>query len=84
MTIDRAAVEAALETVRPALKADGGDVELVDASAGGIVFVRFAGACQGCAMRATTLSATVERAVKKAVPGVKAVELVETDEEARR
>jgi len=41
-------VQEALNEIRPALKADGGDVELVDVSAEGVVKVRLTGACHGC------------------------------------
>ena len=41
-------VQAAIDKIRPMLKADGGDVELVDVSAAGVVQVRLQGACSGC------------------------------------
>jgi Fe-S cluster biogenesis protein NfuA len=69
-------VEQALESVRPILKADGGDVELAAILPSGIVQVRLTGACQGCPMSQMTLRNSIERAVKKKVPGVKAVEAV--------
>ncbi len=69
-------VEKALDAVRPILRADGGDVELVDILKNGIVQVRLTGACQGCPMSHMTLESSIERAVKKMVPGVKAVEAV--------
>ncbi len=69
-------VEKALDAVRPILRADGGDVELVDILKNGIVRVRLTGACQGCPMSQMTLKSSIERAVKKMVPGVKAVEAV--------
>ena len=69
-------VEKALDAVRPILRADGGDVELVDILKNGNVQVRLTGACQGCPMSQMTLKSSIERAVKKMVPGVKAVEAV--------
>lgn len=72
----REQVEKALESVRPILRADGGDVELVDILKNGIVQVRLTGACQGCPMSRMTLKSSIERAVKKMVPGIKAVEAV--------
>ncbi len=72
----REQVEKALEAVRPILRADGGDVELVDIQKNGIVQVRLTGACQGCPMSQMTLKSSIERAVKKMVPGIKAVEAV--------
>jgi Fe-S cluster biogenesis protein NfuA len=68
-------VEAALNTIRPALQADGGDVELVDVI-DGIVKVRLKGACGGCPMSQMTLTRGVEATIKKAVPEIKRVEAV--------
>ena len=48
-------VQEALELVRPALQADGGDVELVDVTDDGIVSVRLTGACGSCPMSTMTL-----------------------------
>ena len=72
----REQVEKALDTVRPILQADGGYVELVDILPSGIVQVRLTGACKGCPMSQMTLRNSIERAVKKMVPGIKAVEAV--------
>ncbi len=69
-------VEAALEKVRPSLKADGGDVELVDVSDDGVVKVRLTGACGGCPMSQMTLKMGIEKIVKQNVPEVKSVESV--------
>lgn len=66
-------IEAALNKVRPALRADGGDVELVDVEADGIVKVRLTGACGGCPMSQMTLKMGIERQLKKDVPEVKSV-----------
>jgi Fe-S cluster biogenesis protein NfuA len=69
-------VEAALATVRPALQADGGDVELVEVTDDGIVKVRLQGACNGCPMAQMTLQMGIERILKEQVPEVKSVEAV--------
>ena len=66
----------ALESVRPYLKADGGDVELVDIKEDGIVEVRLTGACVGCPMSQMTLRAGIERALMRDVPEIKRVEAV--------
>lgn len=66
-------VEEALKEIRPALQADGGDVELVDVDAEGTVKVRLKGACGGCPMSQMTLKMGIERHLKKLVPGVKGV-----------
>lgn len=71
----REKVEKALETIRPALQADGGDIELVDVK-DGVVKVRLSGACGGCPMSRMTLAFGVERAIKKQVPEIKRVEAV--------
>jgi Fe-S cluster biogenesis protein NfuA len=68
----REKVEAALKRVRPALLADGGDVQLVDAR-DGVVTVRLTGACAGCPMATMTLKAGIERVLKEQVPEVKEV-----------
>jgi Fe-S cluster biogenesis protein NfuA len=65
-------VEAALNKVRPALQADGGDVELVDVQ-DGIVKVRLTGACGGCPMSQMTLKMGIERHLKQEVPEIKEV-----------
>ncbi len=65
-------VEAALTQIRPALQADGGDVELVDIS-DGVVKVRLKGACGGCPMSTMTLKNGIERILKEQVSDVKEV-----------
>ena len=60
--ISKEKVEDALESVRPFLVADGGDVELVGINDSGIVEVRLTGACVGCPMSQMTLRAGIERA----------------------
>lgn len=70
-------VEKVLETIRPALQADGGDIELVEVTDNGIVRVRLVGACQGCPMSSMTLQDGVERTLKEQIPEVKEVRLAE-------
>ncbi len=65
----REKVEAALDQIRPALLADGGDVELVDINEG-VVTLRLTGACGGCPMAAMTLQHGIERVLKEEVPGI--------------
>jgi len=65
-------VEAALAKIRPALQADGGDVELVGVD-GGVVKVSLRGACAGCPMATLTLKQGIERVLKEEVPEVKEV-----------
>lgn len=67
------AVESALEVVRPSLRADGGDVTLVNITEEGIVELKLMGACHGCPMAAMTLKGGIERFLRASVPGVKEV-----------
>ncbi len=69
----REEVEKALESIRSALQADGGDIELVDVGKDGIVQVRLTGACGGCPMSQMTLKMGVEKTLKKIVPQVTSV-----------
>ncbi|MEE9555516.1 MAG: NifU family protein [candidate division Zixibacteria bacterium] len=72
----------ALNSVRGALQADGGDVELVEILEDeGIVKVRLTGACGGCPMSQMTLQMGIERIVKQQVPEVKQVVAVPSTEE---
>lgn len=70
--IMRQQVESVLSKIKPALQADGGDVELVDV-AGGIVKVKLTGHCAGCPMSQLTLKQGIERILKQEIPGVKEV-----------
>ena len=63
-------VEAALEKIRPALHADGGDVELVDVK-DGVATVRLTGHCGNCPMSTMTLKMGIERIIKAEVPEIK-------------
>lgn len=69
-------VEQAIGKIRPALQADGGDIELVDVSEEGDVQVRLKGACSGCPMAQVTMTQGVERIIKQEVPDVKSVKAV--------
>ena len=66
-------VQKVLDMIRPALQADGGDVELVEVSADGVVKVKLVGACGHCHMSTMTLKMGIERTLKEKVPGVKEV-----------
>jgi Fe-S cluster biogenesis protein NfuA len=71
-------VEKALDMIRPALRMDGGDIELVEVTGDGVVRVRLQGACVGCPSAAITLQAGVEATLKEQVPEVVRVENVPT------
>lgn len=66
-------IKRVLDQVRPALQADGGDVEFLEISEDGVVKVRMKGACGSCPMSTMTLKMGIERALKEQVPGVKEV-----------
>lgn len=66
----------ALQTIRPYLVADGGDIELVEITHDYRVMVRLHGACSSCHFNLQTLRNGVEVVVKKAVPEIIAVEAV--------
>lgn len=71
----KARVGEVLEEIREAIRADGGDVELVDVGSDGVVSVRFHGACVGCSCAGITLSQGIERVLKARVPEVTGVVL---------
>ncbi len=66
-------VKDVIESVRPALQAHGGDIELVGVDKDNTVKVRLQGACQGCPGAAMTMKAGIERILKEKVPEVKDV-----------
>lgn len=66
-----------LDLIRPAVQADGGDVELVDVTAKGVVRVRFHGACVGCPSSNITLQMGIEQNLKQRIPEVTGVESVQ-------
>jgi Fe-S cluster biogenesis protein NfuA len=71
----RERVEKVLDTIRPYVQGDGGDIELIDVT-DGIVQVRLAGACVGCMHSMMTLQAGIERMLKQEIPEVRVVEAV--------
>ncbi len=66
-------IKAALEKIRPALQADGGDLEFIDFN-DGIVTLRLKGACGSCPMSLMTLKQGIENRLRREIPEVKAVE----------
>jgi Fe-S cluster biogenesis protein NfuA len=66
-------VESILEKIRPAIQADGGDVELVNIRDDNVIEVRLKGACNGCPMATLTLKAGIERIIKEEIPEVEEV-----------
>jgi iron-sulfur cluster assembly protein len=71
----RAQVEAVIEEVRPFIRSDGGDLEVISVSAG-VVRVRMQGACVGCTSSVNTLQNGIARRLRAEVPGFKLLEAV--------
>ena len=69
-------IEAALESIRPYLHADGGDVSLVEVTDNRTVLVELKGACKNCSMSKMTMKAGIEETIMRAVPEIKAVEAI--------
>ncbi len=72
----KAEVEKVIKEIQPNLRADGGDIELVDVTEDGIVKVKLKGACAGCPLSMITIKFGVERYLKARVPQVKKVVVV--------
>ncbi len=70
----------ALDTIRPYLEEDGGDLRVVGLTDDMTLQIELLGTCRSCAMSAMTLKAGVEQAVLKAVPEIKSVEAVNLQE----
>lgn len=73
-------INEALEQLRPYLKEDGGDMELVNITDEGVAQVKLLGACSDCSMSVMTLKAGLEAQVKKVAPEITSVEAVNIDE----
>lgn len=71
-----AEIDKVLDTVRPHLKVDGGDVEIVEVTDDMILKVKWLGNCSNCAMSVMTMKAGIEEAVKRMIPQIKSVEAV--------
>jgi Fe-S cluster biogenesis protein NfuA len=69
----QAKVEQALEQIRPFLKADGGDVELLSIDADNVVKLRLLGACKSCEISHITMKAGIEESIRRVFPEVKEV-----------
>ena len=69
-------VEAALNNIRPFLRSDGGDIELLDITEDFIAKVRLTGACESCKMSVSTMKAGVESTIKNFVPEIQSVEAI--------
>lgn len=65
-----------LESIRPGLQADGGDVQFVKIDENNVVYIHLVGACGGCPMSQITLKQGIERIMKMQVPEIEAVEAI--------
>jgi Fe-S cluster biogenesis protein NfuA len=69
-------VEASLDSIRPYLEADGGNVKISQITSDNVVKLEFLGACGTCPMSTMTFKAGVEEAIKKAVPEITRIEVI--------
>jgi len=69
-------IEASLDSIRPYLKADGGDVAVKEITPEHVVRLEFIGACGQCSMSSMTFKAGVEAAIKRDVPEIKSIEVI--------
>jgi Fe-S cluster biogenesis protein NfuA len=69
-------IESSLNSIRPYLKADGGDVKVNHITEDNVVQLEFVGACGNCSMSTMTFKAGVEAAIKRDVPEIKSIEVV--------
>lgn len=73
-------VEQALDSIRPYLETDGGNVSIEEITAENVVKLKLLGSCASCAMSIMTFKAGLEQAIKKAVPEITAVEAINITE----
>jgi Fe-S cluster biogenesis protein NfuA len=69
-------VEASLNSIRPYLEADGGNVKVNEVTADNIVRLEFVGACGNCRMSTMTFKAGVEAAIRRDVPEIRSIEVI--------
>jgi Fe-S cluster biogenesis protein NfuA len=71
--IEEGKVKAVLDEIRPYLKADGGDAELVEVTDEGVVRIRLVGACGHCPMSTMTLKMGIEKRLRESIPEIREV-----------
>ncbi|ALI98224.1 NifU family protein [Rufibacter tibetensis] len=69
-------VEQALDSIRPYLKTDGGDVKVLEITEDKVVLLELMGACGSCPMSAMTFKGGIEQAIMRAVPEIKGIQAV--------
>lgn len=72
----REKIEATLDTIRPYLAMDGGNIEVVDITDDMLVKVKLLGNCESCPMSFMTMKASVEESLRRTIPGLKGVEAI--------
>lgn len=72
-------IESALDTIRPYLEADGGNVRVIGLTKDMVLQLELTGACSSCPMSTMTFKAGVEEAIKKAIPEITKVEAVNVE-----
>ncbi len=73
-------VEAALNTIRPHLISDGGDIKVVDITPDNKVLVKLLGSCESCPMSFMTMKAGVEMSIKSLVPEITSIEAISNEQ----
>lgn len=73
-------IDKALDSIRPYLEADGGNVKVLEVSDEGVVKLELLGACGSCPMSAMTFKAGIEEAIKRQVPQVTGIEAINITE----
>lgn len=69
-------IEASLDSIRPYLEADGGNVRILEITMDNVLKLEFMGNCGSCRMSTMTFKAGVEEAIKRSVPEIKIIEVV--------
>lgn len=69
-------IESSLDSIRPYLEADGGNVRVLEITKDYVVRLEFVGNCENCPMSTMTFKAGVEEAIRKSVPEIKSIEVV--------
>jgi Fe-S cluster biogenesis protein NfuA len=72
-------IDEALAAIRPHLKADGGDIEVVDVTDDMQVQVKWIGTCETCSMSSMTMKAGIESTIKSAIPEITSVKAINGD-----
>ncbi|MBI1769180.1 MAG: NifU family protein [Bacteroidetes bacterium] len=68
-------IEASLDSIRPYLEADGGNIRVLEVTEDKILKLEFVGNCHSCPMSTMTFKAGVEEAIKRSVPEIKSIEV---------